>query len=230
MKSFSKYLNEMAPPLNYHRKMEYYHGTSTKVALNGIMEHGIRPADLSFIDEYNLRPIPDRIYFTRHLKYAVIYCLGGNYIGHECPKNLAKKDLYGYMCIIDGKTMGEDIQPDEDSVGEFIYNRKITWLNDLAEDHLSNEEYEEDIEDGEIYYEPLLKAVHNGEYAAWAKAGKLIMPYLSDNQKIELIDKGAHISHLGAIYPTQIWKFDKTLSDKLTPNCANFFHLAERIK
>jgi hypothetical protein len=100
----------------------------------------------------------------------------------------------------------------------------------LAEYELRYEEYNDTYEDDRGNIVSLLDAVMDGEYEAWATAGKLLLPFLTDDQKLELIDMGCHIAHGGALIPDEIWKFNKRLSQELKHDGSNFFTLAERIK
>jgi hypothetical protein len=121
---------------------------------------------------------------------------------------------YGFLTVIYGNQM-TDVQPDEDSVGEMIHDKKFYWLNDLATKYLSPS---------------AIQKIMGGEYAYWARAGKTLMKRLSDAQKHELIDAGAHVAHGGALQPDEIWKFDKKRCQELEKDGSNFFDIAVRIK
>jgi hypothetical protein len=107
------------------------------------------------------------------------------------------------------------IEPDEDSVGELIYDKKFQWLNDLAQRSISPNNY---------------KKLMFGEYEFFARTGKILNKKMNDQQKMLILDSGAHVAYDGSIQPTEAYKFDKTLSEKLSPHCTNFFLLSERIK
>jgi len=70
--------------------------------------------------------------------------------------------------------------------------------------------------------------IMEGEYAAWAEGGKILLPHLTAEQEIELIHRGAHVAHAGTVKPSECWRFDLSLSPELKRNGSNFFDLAER--
>lgn len=214
MVSFKTYITEMSLPREQDIVKEYYHGTYNEKAIQSIIKNGIQPPALCTVKR-NLTPREGKVYITPTLKYAVIYCIGGDMIGNIIDDyQLETWGRYGYLCVIDGKDL-HDIQPDEDSIGEMIYKKSPNWIYEKAKHWLAPS---------------IMKKVMEGEYSYWAKAGKVLVTKLSDYEILQLIDAGAHIAHHGAIRPSQIWKFDKSLSKDLTPLCTNFWQLAERIK
>ena len=107
--------------------------------------------------------------------------------GHEMSKNSLKEDgRYGFLTVVNGHQLA-DLQPDEDSIGEMIADKKFSWLNSLADYYLAAS---------------TVKKVMDGEYQYFAKAGKVLVKRLSDKDKLALIDAGAHIAHGGK------WKVD----------------------
>lgn len=146
------------------------------------------------------------------LRYAIIYCLGGDMLGHE-PPEIKLKDPYGYLFEIQNVDMS-NLQPDEDSVGEAIYEEKFWWLNDLAK---------------RIVAPSRLQRLMDGEYIYYASVGKQLMPYLTPSQKNEIMESGAHVAHQGAVKPSRAWRFDKRKSKLLHTDGSNFFELAEQI-
>jgi hypothetical protein len=210
-----RYIQEMAMPRDLDLKKTYYHGTETDKAAQGILRKGISPPDL-VTRKGLLRPIEGKVYITTNLEYALIYAIGGNIIGSD--HIIASWDKKGHetawLFVIDGKQL-KDIQPDEDSVGEMIYNQNPEWLYRFATSHLASS---------------TMKKVMDGEYAYWAKAGKVLIKKMTDKQKLELIDLGAHIAHTGALKPNQAWSMPKTDNKLLKKNGSNFFKVAKRIK
>lgn len=51
--------------------------------------------------------------------------------------------------------------------------------------------------------------VSDGEYAAWANAGKKLQKRLPDHIVKWMLDNGAHAAHQGAVRSSRCWKFDK---------------------
>lgn len=226
IKSFKEYLHEMAIPTEEHKKQVYYHGTSTLSAGKSIIEHGITPPDLSD-RKGKLKPIDGKVYLTKNLRYAIIYCLGHADIGNdaEYDKNLDGDERYGWIFKIDGNSL-IDIQPDEDSIGEILYdllNNKNThnynlnnleWLKYSAESRLTPIQ--------------LRKVKNYDDYADFAVAGKKLVKFMTDNNKLQLINQGAHIAHTGKIIPTEAWLFDKRDNPKLNKDGSNFFYIAKK--
>lgn len=216
-------LVEMATPRQSDLERVYYHGTPKSENAKSIMAHGINPPDLTGRSNY-LTPVKGKVYITPKIDYATIYAIGGNVAGNKAPDwMLDSYGRYGYLFVIDGHQLS-DIQPDEDSVGEMIYDGEIDWLNDLAEDVLEFENYDDDGVTLGLY-----SAVMDGEYNAWAAAGKIVLDSMSNEQKLELIDLGAHIAHTGKLMPSETWKFDRNRTVDLARDGSNFFSLAERI-
>lgn len=226
-------LTEMATPRQSDLSKTYYHGTSDRLAGESIIKSGIEPPDLSFRSD-NLKPVEGKIYITPDIKYAQIYAIGGDMAGNQNWSERYNKlsedddDRFGYLFVIDGKDL-VDIQPDEDSIGEMINKKKPEWIHNLAKPILQKEWYEDEDEEGGDFSTTLYKAVMNGEYEAWATAGKIIVDKLSDSQKLTLIDNGAHIAHTGKIYPREAWRIDKADIYKLKRDASSFFEVAKKI-
>jgi len=78
--------------------------------------------------------------------------------------------------------------------------------------------------------ESLLDLVEEGEFVGWAEAGKLLIPHLTADQELDLIDRGAHIAHEGRLEPSECWKIHKSKAPLLKPDGSNFFKIAERCR
>jgi len=219
---------EMAKPRDADLSKIYYHGTSTDKSAEGILKNGISVPDLT-LRRGLLRPMEGKVYITPNIKYAYIYGLGANMIGHDYPKKIKVGEENIWIFSIDGNQLN-DIEPDEDSVGEILYdvlNDKIEigWLKDLAYYELDDEVY-----DDEEIDMSLLDAVKFGEYGAWAVAGKLLNAEMSDMQKLDLIDMGTHIAHHGNLQIKNAFKLHKSKNKLIKTNASNFFDYAEKIK
>lgn len=228
---FKNYIEEMAMPRLKDIAKIYYHGTDNDKFAKSILSKGIQPPDLSIGKKSMLTPVEGKVYITPNLEYALIYAIGGNMIGSELPEFFYKRGKYAWLFAIDGKEL-KDIQPDEDSVGEMIYylmtgselagetfNKKEwkrpNWLLSLARRKLTHRQ---------------LSKVADGEYSYWALAGKKLLKIMSDKQKLELIDSGAHIAHTGPIKPKEAWRMPKEKNEALNKDGSNFFQIAERVK
>jgi hypothetical protein len=216
MLTFKQFIAEMAAPRLEDKAKVYYHGTSKEVSISGIMKHGINPPDLTLTKKHNLTPVEGKVYITPDLRYAIIYCIGGDMLGSKWyDPEFKRNERYGYLVVIDGNNI-KDIQPDEDGIGELIYNKKApSWLMNLANRKLTT---------------TTLRRMADGEYEYFAKAGKILVQLMTDEQKLEIISLGTHIAHTGNIGYKEIWKFDKAKTEQLEKDGSNFFTLAEKIK
>jgi len=88
-----------------------------------------------------------------------------------------------------------------------------------------NEDWFWEYEQGNLY-----DLVMDGDYAAWAEAGKILLGEMDSEQELELISLGAHIAHEGKITPTECWKIHKSKAPLLKKNGSNFFQVAERCR
>ena len=52
---------------------------------------------------------------------------------------------------------------------------------------------------------------------------------MTDEQKLQLIDYGAHIAHEGNIFPDEAYKINYSDVGKLKTDGSNFFTIAEKI-
>jgi hypothetical protein len=217
----------MAAPRQSDLAQVYYHGTPKEENAKSIMANGINAPDLSTRSGY-LKPVEGKVYITPKISYASTYAIGGSMAGHKVSDWMLKDyGQYGYVFVIDGQQL-KDIQPDEDSVGEMISNGEAYWLDDLARDALEYEDYDD--EGQGLGYNGLYDAVMGGEYDAWASAGKIVLDSMTDGQKLELIDLGAHVAHTGNLTPKEVWRFDRNRTIELAKDGSNFFDLAERIQ
>lgn len=214
-------------PARLYTEEVFYHGTPTKEKAYKIVAGGIQPG--CHVDATALTPAEGVVYVTKDLAYAVIYALGGALLGYETPDNLVREyGRYGYVFAIPGDQIGV-VDPDEDSIGEMIYNKEPPWLREIAEDVLQGVEtaFPGDYYEGQGYL--LLNLVDDGEYAAWAEAGKILIRHLSEDEVIDLIEAGAHIAHHGSLCPSEAWRIDRRRSQELSEDASNFFEIAERI-
>lgn len=214
-------LLEMAAPTEELRSKKYYHGTSSEKAGLGILRDGIKPGDLVMPERHkpvkgpNLVPVAGKVYLSPTIMYAQMYALGGDIAGQVNEKG------FGYLFIVDGKQL-QDIQPDEDDVGQMAAEQlkdpkpdpTLKTLAVLAQAYLTKNQ---------------LYKLKDGEYSMYAHTGKKIMKYLSDADKIKLISLGANVAHTGAIQPESAWKIDKSRTTELKRDGSNFFDIAEKV-
>jgi hypothetical protein len=234
-------LFEMAAARVSDKNKAYYHGTSKEASALGIFKYGLDPeyTEIKYAGDKkksNFKPQENRVYITPDLSYAMIYGIGGDYAGTDCTRDIKSMGQYGFVFEISGSDI-HDIVPDEDSIGEFI----SMWLDDsgyykkidpdffkkeselrvmnsvigLAAKHLTDSQYRK-VKDGEAEY--------------WAKAGKKLIPYMSDEMKLKIIDLGAHVAHHGNIKPIKCYRFDRADVVNMKKDGSNFFDYAKEWK
>ena len=193
-----------------------YHGTSTEKAAQQIISTRqlIQPKEGQDAKYGSLKPVEGAVYITPRLDYAMIYALGGDYAGSEPFHGMLRegKDPYAYLFQVD-PTSVHDVTPDEDSIGEFVWDNKLPWLTDMAKAGWP------------AWYQNAVR----GEYIWWARLGKAIQKRLTDPQKLALIAAGAHIAHNGTLSVAAGWRFEKARSKELARDGSNFIQLSEKI-
>jgi hypothetical protein len=196
----------------------YYHGTKHEDRAKHIMLDGIKPQDLKFSNYKGRdRPVAGRVYLTTDLEEALTYA------------EPIEEDTYGYLFVIDGLAIRNDIQPDEDMIGGLLNHPDFVpgWLHTLAETYLSAHELSL-IEQEALTYPNL------------AVVGKKLLPHMSDQQKTELLDlvipqsKYDYISQAlsvaGTVWPRECWRFNwKMYLRALKSPAKLFFRIAEKI-
>lgn len=239
---FRRYL-EMAAPREEDRSRVYYHGTDFANA-EKIMRDGIDPEATNL--KYNarrpwLRPQHGHVYLTTSLRYAIVYALGGDYLGHEPPVGSKPKSGKGVVFEIDGNSLS-DMSPDEDAIGNILHialsekpediekyyypgksalfaSQEIAALKQIAARVLTSLQYKNMAsrwgKGGEVHYQ--------------ANVGKKLSPHLPDGLKHFLIGLGSHVAHKGKIMPRRGWVIDKSDAPRLGKDGENFFALAKEI-
>lgn len=222
-----------------------YHGTVGTEKAEKIMKDGIS-AQRVMQPKTHLAPVPGRVYASQSLPYAMIYAMGGQMAGHVDPR-VPEKDPYGYVFVIDRSEILDDVQPDEDNVGETWWFadmamrgdkeslKEFYWENPLAR-AVYNSEGWGNFRDyvhyfGQSVASPrTLSYVRNGDYAWFAKLGKMMLRKMDDELKEMFITNGAHVSVQGPLVPSQVWRLDRRRTVELKPDGSNFFQVAERIQ
>lgn len=244
-----------APASSDMRSQRFYHGTSNISAAKQIMRHGINPGEVAQRRSY-LSPMAGKVYLTQTLSYAIIYALGGDIAGHDLPANFRKKtDRYGYVFVVDGNTLA-DVQPDEDSVGQFFYDHGVQEYVPIPGSRFKKAVYgfkggnspTADI-DSHFFWHPnndpvfqiwayiwnaltttQRKRILFGEYIYFASGGKRALKGMPDWMKLKLIELGAHVAHGGAVKPIEAWRIAKRSAKRLARDGSNFFELATKLK
>lgn len=222
-----------AAPTDEMRAMTYYHGCPDEGKAQSILQSGITPQDIAIKGmkvRGHMTPVANRVYVTNDLRYAIIYSLGGDYLGHKPPKSDIGQ--WGHLFAIPGSEL-LDVQPDEDSVGEFFYRNSTSPNPYSSSPVIAFKGEEEKREVWRFIHDNMTptqrgKAIR-GEYAAFAAGGKRVLKSMPDWMKIQLIHWGAHVAHAGGVMPNMAWRIDKGRSGELKPDGSNFFSIAERI-
>ena len=206
-------LSEMAAPTKDIENMTFYHGTSSKAAAEGIMKDGIKTSGK--VSKASLTPVKGAAYVTPHIHYAQIYALGGDMAGSTHKMSDEDENPHGHVFKISGNKL-KDVQPDEDSIGEMVGNKKgPAWLHHLAAKHLTS---------------GTMSKVREGDYASFARAGKKLVSKMADHEKIDLIvNHGAHVANLSSIKPDEAYRIDKSKKHLLKSDGSNFFDHAEKV-
>lgn len=218
-------LSEMAVPSDAMRETTFYHGTKSKEAAVSIWKNGLDSnfTNIKYGDKNPvMRPVVGRVYVTPHLDYACIYALNGVLMGTDLVKQS------GWVLEFDGKQLG-DVQPDEDSVGEFI--------NYYLNKHYYSEKYPEVCNSplvaritnmaSSLFKESTMRKVKDG-YSLWiTKVGKSILKHLTDSEKLQLIKLGAHVANHGIMIPNKLWEITPKAAKMLERDCSNFHSVAK---
>lgn len=212
MKSFKQFIISEAQATEDLKQMTYYHGTTRREAALGIAKNGIKAPTLP-PKKNSLTPVEGKVYVTPHIHYAQIYGIGGDYAGSDHQMTHHKSEPHGYVFAVHGSKLG-DVQPDEDSVGEAVHNKKHGWLNHMANTHLGD---------------ATMKKVKEGDYSSWARAGKTLVKKMSNDQKLDAIRGGAHVAHHGTLEPDAVYRIHHSKIPLLKRDGSNFFEHAEKI-
>jgi len=233
----------MAAPTSNLLSSTLYHGTPIEAHAQAILKEGIKSQDVTCAKKTKgfLAPVKGKVYLTQDLNYALLYLLGGSYVGHNPIESVIKKDgQFGYLFVVPG-TQLKDVQPDEDSIGDFIHENQAESPNRYRYDYVPDfGGNPSDVNYAKKYTvwnylkqnvtENQFRKSTQGEMPWQAVAGKTALKNMPDNIKLLLIELGAHIAHTGTVHPSECWQFDKLKSKQLTVINSNFFSLAERLK
>lgn len=198
-----------------HKGKTYYHGTTTEAAAESIMSNGLIPPDMTGKKDTMLKPVDGKVYITPDISYALIYAIGGNIVGSTVPESFVNKEgRYGYVFLVDGNDL-QDIQPDEDAIGEFLASDKCPeWLDRRSKAILGPSTY---------------RRAKEGDYCWGARAGKTMLRHMTDAEKLDLIDRGTAIAHHGNLMPFAAWKVDKLRCQDLKKDGSNVSEVCEYI-
>lgn len=203
--TFENFINEMAMPSTNQRGVFWYHGTSKEYVDKIIKDKALKPSEaVTKRTRRLMSPVFDKVYLTAKIDEAIDYAYF---------RSLANTPVY--LVVVDGKSL-KDIQPDEDVIADLLQTIEgFEWLDRLAK-----------------YTDPKLYAkFHNmGDYAYSVSLAKKVVKQISDEQKIELINKGLKIAHSGAIEISQVWELPPIeRGSKNTINSENYTQFGKKI-
>ena len=216
----------------------YYHGTDLANAQK-IIKDGIDPdaTNLKYGEKKSwLRPQAGSVYLTSSLKYAVIYAIGGDFLGHSVEGARIKD---GIVFRIDGSSLS-DISPDEDQVGQILHLALSAKPEEIEKYYYPGK--------SQLFASPEMEALRKtaarvltkiqlgnmsskwgkgSEIHYQANVGKKLSKYLPDYLKHFLIDIGSHVAHKGKITPSAAWIIHRNDVPKLKEDASNFFDFAK---
>ena len=203
------YLNEMALPSPTHIDSFWYHGTSKEYIDKIIQDGSLKPSE--FVTKRSrgmMTPVFDKVYLTGDINEGI------NYAYFRSPINTPV-----YLVVVEGKAL-KDIQPDEDVIADLLQTEDtiegFEWLDRLAKKT-----------DPKLY----ARFHRMGDYELSTSLAKKVVNKLSDEEKIELINKGMKIAHSGAIEISQVWELppSDTRMNRGYINGDNYQDLGKRI-
>ena len=218
-----------------------YHGSYSSGAFQRITTKGLQGRTEQ--TRHSLAPIKGRVYMTPSLRYAIIYAIGGDMLGHRMPEGFIKPGLrYGYVYEIDPADLTDDVIPDEDIVGAAlvgayrIQNGKMNTFSALEREMSERPDLVRRLAylfDAYTRAVPTIrKGALDGEIASEAKLGKRVLKdhgrHSQDMQAILSLENMRQ-SHGGMVMPTRAWRIDRRLSHKLLKDGSNFFDVATKV-
>lgn len=202
----------------------YYHGTSEEKALQIIKDGYLKAReDLKPNTRIQLAPQYGKVYLTASLGEGLGYAFYRNksHFSYDYPSE--NKNGFAYLIVIDGKKL-VDVEPDEDIIA------------DLIEKYLYTKNQDEKDEYRWLYYlatrkapKTLRKVEKMGDYHYAVNLGKILIKYLTPQQKIKLITIGEKIAHTGNIPIKEVWKIPIGKKQEIRKNINNFKKYSERI-
>lgn len=187
---YRNHIYEMASPLDIHKNIYWYHGTNS-THLESIMKNRVlKPSEIvTATSKRMMAPQYGKVYLTQDVEEALSYAY----------MRISSRDegkILPILVVIDGREL-IDFEPDEDIladlISKYVTSDKFnnTWLRKLAADNA-----------------PAMLSKYDvfGDYAYGTQLGKILIKYLTDDQKYDLINHGGKIAHTGEIKIKEIWQ------------------------
>jgi hypothetical protein len=191
-----------------------YHGTSNTLAGEKILKERRLLPGVIVSSNKSLAPKAGAVYLSPSLRYAVIYAVGGDMMGHALSDYMLKSGFIGYLFSIEVSKLEGKIEADEDSIGEMAFMDKLPFLKYML---------------SRVATPLQMKKGQQGEYNVWAAVGKKLSKLMTPEQHLQVILAGGHVSHFGEVPISHAWSFDKNLNVDLKKDVSNFFELAAQV-
>lgn len=219
MDNFFEELNDIRrraglPVVEANLPEKLYHGTPDEEAAKRILTNGIQPQEVKSPKAF-LAPFPGRSYFTPWTSVALLYAMSP-IRGKEYP--------YGYIFVIYKNDLLDDIQPDEDDVGEawtfadMIARGEVDDLrkyygdNPIARGVLSDANLQMLLQHNTNRLSEKVKYYARLGDQIWiTKVGKIILKTATDALKEKLVEAGSNVSIGGPIIPSEAWRVKKII-------------------
>lgn len=239
---YIEHLQQAGNTLSESTNRPLYHGTVSSGAFHNIIKHGLRGREEQ--GRASLAPMKGRVYMTPSLRYAIIYALGGDVLGHKMGAAWIKPGMrYGYVFEIDSSELTNDILPDEDFVGaaltaahRFKKTGKIDQYSEMDQELQDRPLLIDALDHMFLSFTRDVPTIYTGamlgNIADQARLGKRVLKRIGVNDttiRALLKLNTMHQSHGGNVMPTRAWRIDRRLSHKLLKDGSNFFDIATKI-
>ena len=197
-------LKEFAMPTSELRSKLWYHGTREELAYK-ILEDKALKIDPTPRKAY-MAPQKNRIYLTNNLEDGIGYAFFRN--GSHLSYPNAPNDGYAYLVVVNGNDL-KDVNPDEDIIADLYYSSlpEFSWIKPLCK-----------------RVDPKLSHKYDtiGDYRFGTALGKKVVEWLTDEQKIQLINHGCKLAGSGDLPIYQLWKIPLNKQKELKENPSNY--------
>lgn len=214
------FLKEMAKPSQQLLDTNWYHGCDRESMLQIKKAGFLRPKEI--VTNGMMAPMGNKVYLTSDLTKGIGYALFRSGSSLKYPRQNEDKNIKGYLIVVKGSDL-QDVDPDEDSIADMVpeYLRDeetgvhpFSWLRSLAKYHAPKS----------------LQRYDNGDYAHGTKLGKMLVKYLSDLDKLKIINHHKNVAHTGKIPIDQIWEIPAKYQKELLADINTYQNYCKRIK
>jgi hypothetical protein len=217
-------LAEDLPPSEEEIGARYFHGTPREEKAEAIIRDGVLVGRDVQGRSFGA-PRKDFVYLPRNIEDALPYVLGANYAGTSLPPEIVEREgQYGYLFVVEGKDL-KDIEPDEDYVGNLIYDLSRKRPEELT----TRERQFLSFANSELTPRQM-HHIKYGEYLYWAAGGKRLLKRVRQDWMMRFIlDNVPVVSNRGPVPPSEAWRMDKNRAPELESDGSNFFDVAEKV-